>query len=199
VRKVRRILLIAATGIVLGGAIWLILCPRDPDYAGRPLHFWMEKLDSVSPGFPPPEVWGELGDDQIPVLIKALEIRDSSWRNVYRRLYARMWPMTPRFLLRRLPRPIDTESIAINSLMQLSSLGDEHSTNAAILRPAVPTLVHLLKTDKSYPIRMMAASELGFIGVSDANVIAALKQALNDDSAGVRNSAAEALKRINPH
>ena len=183
---------------VLGGAGWLIFRPREPLYAGKPLHFWMETLDSVSPGFPPPPVWDELGTNEFPVLIKALEIRDSRWRNIYPRLFRRLWSVTPRWVLKRLPRPLDTENIAINALMRLYPSGDEYTTNAAILYPAIPTLVHLLETDKSFPIRMMAASELGFVGVKDNNTMVALKEASNDKSVGVRNSAANALKRIDP-
>ena len=197
-RKVRRILVIALAAAVLGGIGWFVLRPHEPPYAGKPLRFWMQTLDSVSPGFSPPPVWEELGTNELPVLIKALEIRDSRWRNIYPRLYGRLWPMTPRWVLRRLPRPLDTENIAINALMRLFPSTDDYRTNEALLCSAVPTLVHLLKTDKSFPVREMAASELGVIGMKGEAVTSALKDALNDSSVGVRISAANALERIGP-
>lgn len=197
-RKAHRILVIALAAGVLGGAGWLILYPGEPLYAGKPLHFWMETLDSVSPGFPPPEPWDELGSGEIPVLIKALEIRDSRWHNIYPRMHRAIWRRLPVSILRRLPRPLDTENIAINALLLIYPKNDEYRTNAAVFRPAIPVLVHLVRTDKSGPIRMMAAAELGFIGAKDEVVTATLVEALNDNSQAVRINATEALRRIDP-
>jgi hypothetical protein len=195
-RKVRRFSLITLTAVILGGVMWGVLRPREPLYAGKPLHFWIEILDSVSPGMDPPQDWTELGDDEIPVLVKALEIRDSRWHNIYPRVHQAIWRRLPVSLLRHLPRPMNTEDIAINALLWLYPLNDMYATNAAAFRPAIPTLIHLLKTDKSGPIRMMAATELGFIGAGNESVTAALAGARGDQSMSVRNNAAEALRRI---
>jgi hypothetical protein len=200
--KRRRIVLAVFVVFVLGGIVWLCLRPPEPVYAGKPLHYWIELLESTSPGFDPPPLWNELGQDEFPVLIKALRLRDSRSHNVFFKAYARvrLSPKLPIFLRRHLPQVLDTETLAINALLELNGMAETDRRPPVGTRLAIPVLIRLMKTDKTEPIRMMAASELGWLANSTKNkeVVTALTEALHDTSPSVRQWAADSIGRVDP-
>jgi len=197
-RKGLRILSVALAFATLGAVAWVVLRPPMPIYAGKPLRDWIKILNSISPGQDPPAAWQELGPDEFTVLVSALEFRDSRFHNLYPDVHRRLWRKLPVSILRRLPRPMNTEDIAINALMLLKVMGERERKYPIDARLAVPVLIHLVKTDKSSVIRFMAASDLGLFGERNEAVTLTLIQALKDESPTVRNTAAAALKRIDP-
>jgi hypothetical protein len=198
--KLRRIVLAAFAALILGGMVWLCLHPAEPVYAERPLHYWIELLEGTSPGFDPAPPWNELGQEEFPVLVKALEFRDSRFHNIYPAIHQRIWQKIPVSILRHLPRPVDTETLAINALLELEEMQDPERRSQVDTRSVIPILIRLVKTDKADEIRMMAASELGFFAERTKNkeVLAVLTAALRDKAPSVRQFAADSIERVDP-
>jgi HEAT repeat protein len=65
-------------------------------------------------------------------------------------------------------------------------------------KAAVPVLIAALSTDPNNDVRRLAADSLGLIGPDAKEAVPALLKALHADSRALRDSAAEALKRIDP-
>lgn len=193
-KKVARIAIIILLITIAGGLIVWALRPAEPVYAGKPLSFWMDTIENVSPGFGPPPVWQTLDTNTVSVLIKALELCDSPLTWNYAKLRNRFWRFVPSPILRHLPRPRDTETIGINATLWLWSMGDD-------ARPAIPVLIRTMKADSSTlkqfsVLRGQAAVCLGRIGTGDQRVSDALIATLDDKDVHVRHHALEALQQV---
>jgi HEAT repeat protein len=79
--------------------------------------------------------------------------------------------------------------VRLNAAQILGEMG-------VVARPAVPALIRALRTDERPEMRHLAAYSLGKIDRADPVVIAALTDALNDESLYVRSSAAMNLKKL---
>ena len=193
-KRVARIATIVLLIAIIGGLAAWALRPAEPVYAGKPLNFWMDTIENVSPGFGPPPVWQTLDTNAVQVLIKALELCDSPMTWSYAKLRHRFWRFVPSPILRHLPKARDTETIGINATLWLYSMGDD-------ARPAIPVLIRTMRADsrelKQFSVlRGQAALCLGRIGARDQTVSAALIATLDDEDANVRRHALEALKQV---
>ncbi len=159
---------------------------------------WIDILESESPGFDPPPAWQELGPDELPVLIKALELHDNMFQAAYRKAYYRIRRTLPAWVLRRLPRVRNTEDIGINALLFLQTLRGRQSNVTIDLRPAIPALIHTLKTNKSSTVKGMAAMVLGQIAQGNKAAAEALIAAANEKDNVLQLRAKEALKWVDP-
>jgi hypothetical protein len=90
--------------------------------------------------------------------------------------------------------PFLTRVVGGNSKMQVAAM-DYLSQMGAMARPAVPSLIWVLKEDDSWFARAYAAAALGMIGKGDTNVTAALTEALIKDDL-VRQVAADSLRYL---
>jgi hypothetical protein len=159
--------------VVMAALAWICLSPREVYYADKPLTYWLKMLNEVTPGFDPPPEWQALGADEVPVLIKALELRDSKVRAVHEKLVNSAWNGSGPAVLKKLPVPWHTEDMAINALMYLARIG-------ARGRPAIPAMIHVLKADRSGFLRDMAAECLSEMEPNDEIVRRALIKSLSD-------------------
>ncbi len=196
--KRRRILPAALILVILGGLTWILLPPAEAVYGGKPLHVWIDVLESVSPGIDPPPVWQELGPDELPVLIKILEMGEGRFQQTYRKMYSVIWPKLPVWVLRRLSRPRNSEDIAINALLLLQTLRGRQSEVKIDMSPAIPGLIYAMKANKSSVVRGMAAYCLGNLGAGNKAASDALVAALNDKDPHVHDHAAAALNWVHP-
>ena len=153
------VLMVAAVGGLLW---WLAWEPREPVYDGKPLGYWLGAYDRSSP---PPG--GLLTDSNaVPLLTRAL--KPNGWAEI--KFYREVWPRLPSAVRAHLPLPTPTRYNAASLLGQMG----------AIAKPAIPALIHVLKTDEDVHARRHAALALGHFGKDDPNVVPALKAALKD-------------------
>jgi HEAT repeat protein len=112
----------------------------------------------------------------LPLLIKALESRDTSLDNAYQLL----WNKSPQVVQARLAKPVPAVEIRANAAMILAQMEEG-------ARPAIPALVRVLKSDSSDVVRYNAATCLLAIGTGNPTARAALIEvSINDSSAEVR-------------
>ena len=171
------ILLVAA----LGWAIWRAARPpREPVYDGKPIGYWLSVGGTQASLQSDPAA--------VPFLIKALK-RDSWVGATYYREW--LWPKLPRSIQSHLPPPQPPADyrVRLGAAYFLSQMGP-------IAKPAMPTLVRMLKSDGSSSSRMYAAFALGNLGKGDTAATMALAQALRDKSGVVCVTAARGLWQV---
>ena len=128
----------------------------------------------------------ELGAKAVPVEINALARTDSLLDKWYQKVY----PKLPLWLQRRLPTPINAETM--HSAAELALLNNEHT------REFMPELERCLKEGNS-KVRLYAAGVVAdCIRAEDTFCIPTLIEVLNDRDAQVRDYAAHALSRFGP-
>ena len=189
--KKGRILLGVLLAFALGGFVWRLMPANEPLYGERPLRVWIQVLNDTSPGFDLPSVWQSLGQDQLAVLTNALEIRGKRFSSIYARVHNVIWPIWPAAILGPMPMPLYTQEIAINAIEQLDRMGME-------ARPAIPSLIHIMETDRSNALREMAARSLEKLGAENAAVTAAFISGLKDKDPFMKTLSASALKSLDP-
>lgn len=80
----KSVLVIVAVGIILAWA-WMPKSPPEPEYAGRTLTQWLERLIDYGGN---PEVWNEcadairqIGTNGLPLLLQMVEVPEEPWRS----------------------------------------------------------------------------------------------------------------------
>jgi hypothetical protein len=188
------ILLIAAFSWAISQAVRQ---PREPVFDGKPLRYWLgaraPQPITLSNGLAwqrSYSAWLEQDtkdSDAVPFLIQVLK-RDRWLGAAYYR--KRLWPKLPPSLQKRLPRPPAGNSDARrNAAMLLAGMGP-------IAKSSVPTLIQALKVEEDTDVRVFDAFALGCLGKGNKSAVAALRQATNDENPFVRESATNALHRL---
>ncbi len=100
-----------------------------------------------------------------------------------------VWPRLPDYLPFPPAKNSSAQFVAAHFLGQLGPMA----------KPAIPSLIRVLKEDEEPTIRMKAAWVLGNIGKGDSDVSAALTGTLlKDKDRGVRQAATNALLKLSP-
>jgi hypothetical protein len=174
-----------------GRIVWILLCfvfliwfawavtrerSHEPVYEGHAVGYWLQHHDLKLHG---------MDSNAVPTLIEALDTRDGFWN----RIYLNIWPSLPRILRRHLPGPVCDMNTRIAAAYVLSALRDS-------ARPAIPALIHTLKTDDEAVLRVDAANALVAIDRGDERIKQALKEAMKDKDASVRATAVWGLSEI---
>lgn len=157
----------------MGTALWLraYVGRREPTYQGRTESYWVNNL---SPQFSE-QVLRALGSNAVPVLLKAIQRRESATT----RLYNNIWPKLPQKLKGRLSPPTNPSQIRTNAALLLMNTAD------------AGTLTHVLTNHFDPIVRYVAAN--GLMQKRSPDVTAALVVALNDSDTRVRRAAVLSL------
>lgn len=184
--------MVAVVTLVIGGMVWRRPRPHEPEpvYQGQPQSAWINSLQGGIVGIDNEHTWQSLfTEDEVTILIKALEARDTRSQKVYRAV----WHKLPSALRRR-PLPYPAQSAE-----------DAHVTAAVIIgflredaQSAIPALIRVLQQDDMEFARRRAVMALPEIGPRDKRVVTALREALNDRSPKVREAATNALAQMSP-
>jgi HEAT repeat protein len=178
-------ILLAALLVILGGLTWVILRSGEPVYRGKPISRWINEVGVFAN--PPAPSLPLLDSNAVPFLVEALQRQDGQLR----RVYLRIWNKLPSKVQNRLPQPVPGWAIRANAAALLGTIGKD-------ARPAIPALIHALKTDKVDLVRQFSAKSLAQIGARDKLVMEALAEAAaKDTEASVRFEALNALKEFN--
>lgn len=133
---------------------------------------------------------GPTAAEAVPALKQALDDSDPHVRNAVAQALEQIGPINPFKELGELIRIIHTHE---DPDVRASAY-----RNLANLAPVVvPVLIEQL-SDEDYHERLLAAGILGAMGPAAVEAVPALEQALNDSDPGVRETAAWALKQIDP-
>lgn len=189
---------------------WVALHSPQPEpvYRGHPLNYWLHDMDQhdffdrSSPG---------PNTDAVPVLSKAVEIRNNIFADTYRRL----WPKTPAWIQSRWPCPVDAAKVRKIAASALGKLGDvdfrikllkSHpnldvrlSAAASLCREqwdekALQGLADVLTEKKDIPVKIsIVENGYGYNGYAPYISVPALIAGLSDGNAEVRTNAAMLL------
>lgn len=148
-KKRRRIVFVGLVALLLGVAAWFALRPREPEYQGKTLSYWLEELTAL-------QNWKQLDDSSSEELHKRRSRAETALRemgtNAISHLLAliRDGPKESRFrnkiedLLDRQSlldwRPAERSDRSWQAVEGFVALGPS-------AQPAIPGLVHLLKSD----------------------------------------------------
>lgn len=160
-------LAIVFSALVLAGAVWLCYDP-EPRYQGRPVSHWLVMYGTVPrrpgafariPGDPSIEALDALGETAVRRLRKILRTQDSP----FDRLYARLWHRAPARMQKLFPQPVSRLTLRINAAHALGSLGPPLAT------PAIPDLIHVLRTADNWELlhNLLSGLEALKVDVSD--------------------------------
>lgn len=171
----KRSQILATVTLVLAVCALALICFWTPPeyYAGKPLNYWFRMLNDISPGFDPPPEWKNLGTNEITVLVKALELRDSKLNAVHWKLFSSAWAGTGPSIFKKLPVPLYSDDVALNALLILSRMG-------ASGKAAYPAMIHVLQKDRTGFLRDQSAYALAAMDPGDSLVRPALVAALSD-------------------
>jgi hypothetical protein len=89
-----RIALVLLLVVVLGAIFWQARPPREPVYHGEPLSFWLEAFEvgdfTGKPNFNEAvDAVRDAGSNAVPILLRALRVSDSDWKQKLTRLAQR--------------------------------------------------------------------------------------------------------------
>ncbi len=193
-KKAKRIWLASLLAAVLGGFIWLMLRPSQPEptYQGKPLSFWLEGFDQGNykisrPWRTTPPTWEEadealrkIGTNAIPTLLRILQERDSEFK-------IKIVGLLQRQHLIRIPfASLYREDTALHGF---NILGPAASN-------AVPRLIEIFESDP-FPFPKQAIPViLGHIGPTALPAIPSLLRWITHTNGFVRNNVIFALRRI---
>ena len=203
----KRWLVLGGLILVVTGGLWGWWRPwasQEPIYDGKPISYWMtngirllgmdtDRGTSVSAvqvvGVEGRADWSAqlLSDSNaVPFLIRALKRDRWLGAALYR---TQVWPRFPDYLPFPPVKNSSAQYVAIHFLGQMGPMA----------KPAISSLIRVLKQDEEPTIRMKAAWALGKIGNGDSNVTAALTGTLlKDRDRSVRQTATNALLRLDP-
>jgi hypothetical protein len=203
----KRWLVVCGVLLVAAGGLWMWWRPwesREPVYDGKPMSYWLtngirlvgtdtDNGTSISVvqvvGVDGRRDWSAqlLRDSNaVPFLVRTLKRDKWLGAAIYRK---QVWPRFPDYLPFPPVKNSSAQIVAAHFLGQMGSMA----------KPAVPSLIRVLKEDEEPTIRMKAARALGNIGKGDSNVTAALTGAvLKDRDWGVRQTATNALLELDP-
>lgn len=221
---------LAIVVVVLGV---IILWRRAHAFNGRSKREWISSLDKTYPStsassfisaLHDEEVeWHKLGSNAVPILIEALQMKQTS----IQRGYSNMWGKLPTNTRKLLPVPLNDVNIRIRAGSMLSSLASKYSiplaplalgledkewmvrwsvlcvldygalkTNSAGKSTVLPAILRCAQ-DPHQEVRMCAAVDLQYFPGDAATVVPVLKS-LMQDSPDVRVRAAMAFYRLDP-
>jgi hypothetical protein len=180
-------LLVAAAGVLLW---WLAWEPPEPVYDGKPLSYWLTKVNFATGYLPPLPRRLLVDSNAVPFLTQAVK-RDSWFGAAFYR--NEVWARLPLAIQKHLPHADRPEAhtrrmMAANILWRMGPV----ATSAG------PALVTALKHDNAWDVRYYAAQALGSLGKGDSAVTGALGEALNDKDRGVRIASTNALLKLDP-
>ena len=177
--KKRRIQLAALAFAMLGGLVWLVMPSSEPVYNGKPVSYYIRNQPFTIP---------RMDSNAVPYLVKGVETRDGAPS----RAYSTLWNKLPLSLRSLFPAPVPAERVRFRAIAALSQMGGD-------AEPAIPALVHALRTDENDTVRALAATTLGNVGKNDKMATDALVDAFKGDkSSAVRPYAGRALQHIDP-
>jgi len=196
-------------------AIFYLLPPREPVYAGEPLSFWLKGYDPIEGSEPgrqkADEIMREAGTNAIPTLLRMLRERDSAWKLKLIALAQRQRVITIRHVeawRRNLQAMSAIEALGSDGKAALPELMEIYETNPSAssqyriagifasigpaARPAIPLLLRSV-TSTNDPTRAGAVHALGRIHSEPEKVVPALIFCLHDPNQGIRSYATMAL------
>jgi HEAT repeats/PBS lyase HEAT-like repeat len=191
-RKWHRLLAALLAVAALGGLVWLVSRPREPEplYRGKPLSYW---LQGFSPGNPPSQkgevqptyaeaesAFAYYGTNAIPALLRILATPDHPLKDKFFALVRRQHFI---HITQPLPYPAGAAARGFQPL----------GTNAA---PAVPQLMQIYERHPSVMSQQVVPAILAQIGPSAKAAVPLLVRATTNDDAYVRNNAVYALGQI---
>src|SRR5207245_4224913 len=146
----------------------VVLSKRQPTYRGRTVNSWLEEIFDVKGNQGKVmNALRELGAKAVPIEINALARTDSPLDKWYQNVY----PKLPLWLQRRLPTPINAETM--HSAAELALLNNEHT------REFMPELERCLKEGNSKVLRYAAGVVADCIRAEDTFCIPTLIEVLN--------------------
>jgi hypothetical protein len=154
-RKKRKLFLRFLLGLGLIVAAFALFGPHEPVYQGKTVSCWIKEFrtypislgtnvgvsfggtgrtlhrfgsNGIAPRLddPPMEALRSLGTNAVPYLIKALKTRENYFTKSYSQLY---W-MTPGFLRKLGPTPVNARTVRANAAVALAGMG--HTANSAV-------------------------------------------------------------------
>ncbi|MDB6112063.1 MAG: repeat protein [Pedosphaera sp.] len=208
-RKRSRILLVVLLVAGLGGRAWQVLRPREPNYQGKPLSYWLGK--SVGMGA---AAVRQTGTNAIPTLLRMLRARDSAFflrlvalaqrQHVVKIEYTTAAERHRQAMLGFLFLN-DGAKEAVPALMEIYEHGVSMSSRAdtalalgfvgPVASPAVPLLLPGVN-HTNHSIRMASIQALGGIHAEPALVVPVLLKLLGKGDPEVRTKAAEGLRQF---
>jgi HEAT repeat protein len=224
--KWRKIAAVVVVIVGLSSAVWLR--PREPEYAGKPLSYWVDQIATTNLHDQAIVAIRAIGPKAVPILLTEVTQSESTWRKVYRAI----WPRLPGSVQRHLAIPKTREmnrdetrdricsalgilgpSAVPNLIAGFSSPSrDVRLAAIAALIPmgpqadaAVPGLIELVH-DSDPEVRFAAVVALSYMGPKRVEAVPTLIDALHDDGIGVkranplrvRDVAAQSLGKIGP-
>jgi hypothetical protein len=190
--------------LVAAGGLWMWWKPwasREPVYDGKPISYWLTNgirlvgMDTdrgtsiVGVKVDGRGAWSTqlLSDSNaVPFLIRALKRDRWLGAAIYR---TQLWPRFPDHLPFPPVKNSSAQYVAAHLLGQMGPMA----------KPAIPSLIRVLKDDEEPTIRMKAAWALGNIGNGDSDVTSALTGTLlKEKDSGVRQTATNALLKLGP-
>jgi hypothetical protein len=178
----------AAVAVV---SLWSGAFSKKRLYDGKPIAYWIDhpqtrivKASDSTAGYQLEFRFPVIDSNAVPALIKALTRSEGRLDSAYRHLYYKL-PTASRRLLST-PRPINDEQVRLVAIMVLGRIGEG-------ARPAIPGLIHVLKSDESDSVRLQAADLLTHFVKGDREVHDAFLEALNDKNVMVRLMAEDAI------
>jgi len=157
-----------AVGMMVCTALgWLIVRWHSPELIldGKPETFWINSLPGNS------KQLYDLGSNAVPVLLKAVDLRQDPITRGYRKL----WPKMPNWVKRLWPRPVDAAMVRLTATGLLTQVG-----NSKIF-------IRVLTENADPEVRLRVIRQLTVN--SEKAVTLALTQALEDKDSRVRGAA----------
>jgi hypothetical protein len=190
----RRVLYAALLVAVLGGIAWLVLRPQKPEpvYQGKTLSVWMEEyrrnwpVDKASHDRQETAL-REIGTNAIPYYLKLASTRITPFQRGLTRIsiLSRLDWFRVRFDRWRMAA-LDNPGDATSGFSVLGPAAE----------PAVPGLIHIVKTSESRECRFSSIQDLQYIGSPAKRAVPILIQSLEDPDGAVRCVAVCALSVI---
>lgn len=213
-------IIILASSVLMAGAAWQVLRPREPVFEGKPLSFWLQGYDptrGTEPGNQKAdEVLSKVGTNAIPTLLRMLSTGDPPFILKLKALVHRQHFITFRRrtavnqhfqAVKAFQRLGSNAKIAVPALIQIyeqnpsavSQIETAHALGSIgpAASPAVPTLLRGM-TNLDANVRQETASVLGQIHTDPALVVPVLTNSLRDPSFSVRIAALNALGAFGP-
>jgi hypothetical protein len=181
-KRVKMAFAVVVVGTV-GVIAWELLCQREPVYAGKHLGNWIRRFGQIRFSEPYTIDVPALDSNAVPFLVEYLARRHDG---PFHRSYVATWPKLTDRMRDRLPRPVPTELVRLNTVLVLGRMG-------ADAKPAIPRLIRILKEDEVGGIRFAAAKALRRLAGEDPMVKTALVEALKETNVDIRLEAASGL------
>lgn len=142
--------LVVLTILAVGG--WDLMTLNLPMFKGKSAVYWMNyDYRGPNPDLEFREVWKGLGSNAVPFLVECLDKRDKPLPRIE---FEPLWSKLPQWLKVIVPRPSPPANVVRSRAVSALRIIGEHS------KPAIPTLLRIVKTDESLFIRDAATNAL---------------------------------------